>query len=342
MNDKRILPLTREEVRRVIHGEGNAPRVPTVLHFWTHPDEFPDPEATKRIMDWYPQDIQIIGARIPQIDVTDSAYPNYRWVRTNKTFDPSRGLDNRTVLDWDDLDEVLENFPKAEDYPPLFCWNQPDDGRYRVMLWWYLLFERHWQLRGMENALTDFYEYPDEVHRLYRKVTDFYLGMIRRAKNECSFDAVLTSDDLGTQTNTFFSLGIFREFFLPYYREITTLTHELGMDFWLHTCGNVKSFIPDFIDCGIDVLHPIQKYTMDEREIAEEFGNRITIWAGFDVQRTIPFGTPDDVRREARHIFDTYKRPDGRFLFGAGNGINGDCPLESLSALYDEAYQMKC
>lgn len=77
---------------------------------------------------------------------------------------------------------------------------------------------------------------------------------------------------------------------------------------------------------------------MDEKVIAEKFGGDICIWAGFDVQRTIPYGTTDDVREEVRFMIDTYGRPDGRLMLTAGNGITSDCKVESLGALLDEAY----
>ena len=155
---------------------------------------------------------------------------------------------------------------------------------------------------------------------------------------ELRADGVLTSDDIGMQTGPFFSTAFFDEFFAPYYRELAERAHRHGMHFWLHACGNIEPFLPRLIDLGIDVIHPIQKYAMDETRIAEVYGGSICIWAGFDVQRIIPFGTANEVRAEVRHLMDTWHRPEGRFLFTAGNGINGDCPVESLRALYDEAY----
>ena len=92
------------------------------------------------------------------------------------------------------------------------------------------------------------------------------------------------------------------------------------------------------IDLGLDVLHPIQKFAMDETHIARAFGGQLAFWVGFDVQQTIPYGTVDEVRREVRHLFDTYYREDGRLLFTMGNGITGDTPITSLEALYEEAY----
>ncbi|HET6455163.1 MAG TPA: uroporphyrinogen decarboxylase family protein, partial [Armatimonadota bacterium] len=110
------------------------------------------------------------------------------------------------------------------------------------------------------------------------------------------------------------------------------------MHFWLHCCGNVEEFIPDWIEMGLDVLHPIQKHTMDDKTIAREFGKDICIWAGLDVQQVIPWGTPEEVRAEIRFLIDTYLRPEGRLMLTAGNGITEDCPVESLRAFCDEAY----
>ncbi|MCY2927459.1 MAG: hypothetical protein NT031_18885, partial [Planctomycetota bacterium] len=103
--------------------------------------------------------------------------------------------------------------------------------------------------------------------------------------------------------------------------------------------GNIMQFIPEWIDSGLDVLHPIQKHTMDEGLVARRFGDKLTIFAGMDVQPTIPWGTPDDVRREVRFLIDTYWRPgQGRCMITAGNGINGDCTLASLEAFLDETF----
>lgn len=330
--------LGREELRRVIEGRGNAGRVPVMLHFWINPGAFPEPEKARAILDRYPQDAQPIWFQIPRIYEAPADDPSYRWSWKDAA---SKGgaLDSDGIIeDWDEeLDPFLHDFPSAQ-YPGLIPESPKDDGRYRLGCWWYFLFERFWSIRGMENALTDFYEYPEAVHALFRKLTDFYKRMLERGKRELNLDGIFTSDDLGTQTSVFFSGKIFDEFFFPYYKEIVDKAHELHMHFWLHTCGNITEFLPKFIDIGIDVIHPIQKYTMDERTIARVYGDRIAVWAGFDVQRTIPYGTADEVRAEVRNIMDAYARPDGRFLFTLGNGATGDTPIPSLEALFDEVF----
>jgi hypothetical protein len=333
-------PLTREEVKRVIEGKEQASRVPVLLHFWTYPGAFgSDEKRVQTLLDQYPQDCQVMSSCQPDTYVGTELDPEYRWMNSDDPHaDDEGGLDERVVIeDWSQLDSILESFPSG-DYPDMFPSNPEPDGRYRLGNWWFCYFERHWSLRGMTNALTDFILYPEETHRFYRALTDLYKQVIERGAKECNWDGFFTSDDIGTQKGPFFSLQIFREFFKPYYKELIDTAHANGMHFWLHTCGNVELFLEDFIEIGLDVIHPIQKYTMDEKHIADTYGSRLCIWAGFDVQQTIPYGTPEDVRKEVRFMMDTYHRAEGRMMLTCGNAITGDTPIPSLEALFDEAF----
>ena len=336
-----ITPLTRESLIQVIEGRGQAHRVPLLFHTWISPDAFGADQrgAVARLLDLYPMDAQVIDLNVPSVYDAPADNPGFRWSYRDPRVDMTgRPLDSAGVVeDWDkELEPLLADFPSA-DYPGLIPCSPPDDGRYRLGKWFYFFFERFWSIRSMEDALTDFYLYPDAVHALFQKLTDFYLRMITRARDELHLDGIFTSDDLGTQTSTFFSPEIFDEFFAPYYKQVIDHVHALGMHFWLHACGNIESLIPRFIDLGVDVLHPIQKHTMDERHIARRYGDRICIWAGFDVQQTIPYGTAEDVRREVRFLMDSYRRNDGRFMLTLGNGATPDTPMESLEALFDES-----
>jgi uroporphyrinogen-III decarboxylase len=211
-------------------------------------------------------------------------------------------------------------------------------GRYTGIHWAYCLYERMWSLRGMENILCDFYENPEHVHRFMDALTDFHCAMIRKGAKELEVDSVWTTDDIGMQTGPMFSPAVFKEFFKPRYARMVKTAHDCGLHFWLHTCGDVRLFMDDLIEVGMDVIHPIQKYTMDEREIAERFGGKICVWTGMDVQQILPRGSTDDVRREVRFMIDTFDRPDGGCMVTAGNGITPDVPVENLLAFYDETY----
>ena len=330
--------LTKQQIKNVIEGKGAANRIPMSYHLWAEARVFGENEAlAQEYLNKYPCDIEKFYLNIPDVFHAPDGFPDYRWIAKDVTVDETIGLDARIALpDWDDLDELLENFPDAE-YPHLI----PQAGKsdtYRLAHWWYLLFERLWSLRGMENALMDFYTNPEKVHALFDKLTTMYCRIFERAKNELDADGMFLSDDIGTQTSAFFSLDIFNEFFKPYYKIMADKAHSLGMHIWLHCCGNVELFLPGLIEIGIDVIHPIQKYAMDEQRIAREFGGQICFWAGFDVQQVIPYGTEDEVRAEVRHLIDTFKRDDGRLILTFGNGITEDCPVNSLYAALDESY----
>ena len=337
-------PLTRDEVVSVIEGRSAASRVPVNLHFWVHPNTFEEREPqVLDILNRFPVDIQILPMWMPgQFRKQHDACPNFSWLPWEQppAVEGAVGIDAHVALtDWDRIDEIIASFPTA-DMPPHVVGNaQEDAGAYRLLQWFFCLFERHWSLRGMTNALMDYYTNAAEVHRLFDALTTLYCDLIERAAAETRCDGLWTSDDLGTQTAPFFSVDIFREFYKPYYARIFDTCHRLGLHAWMHACGDVAAFIPDWIDAGLDVLHPIQKYCMDDSEIAAAFGDKLTIFSGIEVQQVIPWGTPDEVRAEVRRLMDIYWRPgEGRMMFTAGNEINNDCTLASLEALFDEAF----
>lgn len=333
--------LTKQEVINVIEGKRTTERIPNLCSFWIYPGSFEGQEEEMR--QWLAEqayDISVQGVRMPDVCRGTEEDPEYCWLPAGREGKTEGGIDSQVYLeDWEDTELVEEMYAKfpSPDTANIFPGKEKiDHAKYVVGHWFYCLFERHWSIRGMENALTDFYFYPEEVHRLYQKLTDFYIRIMERFREECGADGIFTSDDIGTQTGPFFSLEIFRTFFKPYYKQIIDKAHELGMHFWLHTCGNIELFMEDFIEIGLDVIHPIQKYTMDEKQIVRKYGGRICFLAGFDVQNIIPYGTPEDVRAEVRFLINTFSRPDGRFMITMGNGSTNDWKKESLQALYDE------
>lgn len=333
-------PLPKQQLIDVIEGRKNASRIPILVHFWITPDVFGDRKSQfEEILSKYPEDVWWVTLKRPDTYKAPMDDPSYRWSYMDAKEQVSAFDHSGVIKDWEtQLEPLLADFPNPE-YPGLIPTAvPPDDGRYRLGVFWWFYFEVIWQLRNMDDVLIDFYEEPEAIHAVFRKLTDFYKRMLTRARDELQLNGIFTSDDLGTQTSTFFSPKFFDEFFAPYYKEVIDHVHSLGMHFWLHTCGNIESLLTRFIDLGIDVLHPIQKYTMDEKRVSQIYGNRITIWAGFDVQQTIPYGTPEDVRREVRFMMDTYSRSNGRFMFTLGNRLTKDTPLESLEALLDEAF----
>jgi uroporphyrinogen decarboxylase len=150
-------------------------------------------------------------------------------------------------------------------------------------------------------------------------------------------DGVFTSDDLGHQRGPMMSPATFHEFLYPFYCEIGAECRKHGLHFWLHSCGDNTRLLPDLVSSGLDVFHPVQKGTMDEKRIAADFGDRLSFLAGFDVQHILREGSVENVRAEVRFLIDTFDGPGGGLCLAAGNGILPGTPLSSVDAFLDEA-----
>lgn len=297
----------------------------------------------------YGRPLHDMVARYPN-DVIAVGYPQPDWNTLADTrIDESIGLDNRAIIR--DYNKIHEQAERIREFGRNLDMSQAKEiraanlDRYCSGSTWFALYERLWSLRGMENTLIDFYEQPDEVKVLMRAICDFHISAIHEF-GKLGYDAISISDDLGTQISTMFSPAVFDEFYRPLYTEMFGAAHEYGMHTWMHCCGYMESLLPGLIDAGLDVIHPVQHSTFpggvsanDPRRIVEQFGGKITFWAGVDVQYLLPRGTVDDVRRGIREMIDTFDGPNGGMVVAAGNGIMPETPFENIEAFFDETYQ---
>jgi hypothetical protein len=149
--------------------------------------------------------------------------------------------------------------------------------------------------------------------------------------------AFITGTDFGTQRGPFISPEAYRELFKPFHREVNDLIHrKSSWKTFIHSCGSVYQLIPDFIEAGFDILNPVQcsAAEMEALRLKERFGDHLTFWGGgIDTQKTLPFGTPDQVYKEARERIDIFNQ-DGGFVFNAVHNIQGNTPVENIEALF--------
>ncbi len=148
----------------------------------------------------------------------------------------------------------------------------------------------------------------------------------------------VTGTDFGAQQGPFLSPRTYRELFMPFHRAVNDWVHQnTTWRTFIHSCGSVRAFLPDFIEAGFDILNPVQcsAADMDPRELKAKFGERLTFWGGgVDTQRTLPFGTPEEIRREVRERMETFA-PGGGFVFAAIHNVQAGIPVENLVALYE-------
>lgn len=333
-SDAMYQSLPKEEVIAAIERK-NPSRVPLILtKFWGQGLREQYGQQLSQF-DKYPEDAILLLSS--SIDPDKMALP---WLPDEtKTW----SIDERVVLaDWKYLDDFIALMPKGDEPGLLDSSHEQaqethEQNRYFLHGFWKLFFEKPWEIRGMSNIMIDYYDHPDEVHKLNEALCNLYVTLIKRASQELKPDGFWSSDDLGSQRQLMMRPDQFREFIKPYYCRIAQACHEENMHFWLHSCGNNTDIMEDLIDTGLDVLHPIQKHAMNEKQIVRQYGERMTFLAGMDVQKTLVFGKPEDVRAEVRYLIDTFDRPDGGMCLAAGNGIVEGTPLENIEAFLDEA-----
>ncbi len=195
------------------------------------------------------------------------------------------------------------------------------------------LWERAHFMRGLDTLLMDLREHPAFVHDLLDRICEYILatlsGMVGHAP-----DGVFISDDYGFQDRLMMSPADWREFVKPRLARVIAASRDHGLVTMLHSCGCVSAIIPDLIELGLDILHPIQPEAMDVFALKREYGKDITFCGGISTQQTMPLGSPEDVRAEvelkAREL-----GVGGGYILEPGITLQADVPLENLVALVE-------
>ena len=180
----------------------------------------------------------------------------------------------------------------------------------------------------------------DYVYKVFETQCQFALKNIERLA-EAVGDKVqvvfISGADFGTQRGLFISKKAYRDLFKPFHKAVNDKIHELtNWKTFIHSCGAVYELIPDFIEAGFDVLNPVQCSAdgMDPESLKKEFGRDVVFWGGgVDTQKTLPFGTPEQVYRE---VFERIKvfAEGGGFVFNSVHNIQSNVPTENLLAVF--------
>jgi len=201
-------------------------------------------------------------------------------------------------------------------------------------------FETSWYMRGMERFMMDMVLKPELAHAILERVTDFYVEHFTRllAAARGEIDLVFTADDIGGQQGLLMSLDMWAAFLKPCHERINRVVHEAGARVIYHSDGAVMDAAPGLVDMGIDVLQALQfdASGMDPERLKRDFGDRLCFEGGVSVQKTLPFGTPDDVRREVRDRIRVLGRRGG-YILGPSHAIQAGTPPENIAAMFDTA-----
>lgn len=212
----------------------------------------------------------------------------------------------------------------------------PDD--YAVLgVVWSAHFQDACAAFGMETALMNMVAEPEMFQAVIGRITEFYLkanGLFYEATGD-KLDAVLIGNDFGSQASLMLSRELIREFVLPGTKALIDQAKSYGLKVIHHSCGAIRDLIPDLIEIGVDVIHPIQALAagMDAPGLARDFGSTVSFCGGVDAQNLLVNGTPEEVKacvRELRRIF-----PTGLVISPSHEAILPDIAPENIRALFE-------
>jgi uroporphyrinogen decarboxylase len=204
-----------------------------------------------------------------------------------------------------------------------------------------MMLEFYQYLRGTEEFFMDLYMNPEFADALIEKITDLlielYVFFITPIAPYIAW--VEYASDFGMQDRSFLSPELFRRFLKKPYQRIFDAVREVAphAKVFLHTCGSVRSLIPDFIDMGVDILSALQPKAagMNSAELKREFGNDLVFHGGIDIQGAL-CGTLDEAVAETRRRIADYA-PGGGYICAPSNHFLDDIPVENFLAMYETA-----
>jgi uroporphyrinogen decarboxylase len=257
-----------------------------------------------------------LGGSITVSDVRDFNWPD--------PYDKglTRGLEEETAKIYDETEYAL-----VADYLAL--------GPFEGALW----------VRGWEDFLCDLYSDTKLAEAIMEKITDYTMGLWDQMLSAAGkyLNVVCLNDDLGMQDRSLISSDIYRKYVKKYTKRwYDFVRSKTKAKILHHSCGSCYELINDLIDCGIQILNPLQvsAANMQPEKLKKEFGDRIAFWGGLDVQTVLPNGTVRQVKDEVKRLIDTFG-DGGGYILAPSHNIQPDVPMENISAMFDAALEYR-
>jgi hypothetical protein len=182
--------------------------------------------------------------------------------------------------------------------------------------------------------------HPEYIHGIFELQCEIALKnleLLWQAVGDKADAIFVSGTDLGSQQKSFLSPAMYRTLYKPFHKRVNDWIHaHTPWKIFYHTCGSIVDLLGDLAEVGVDILNPVQCSAkgMDPAMLKQKWGDKFVFWgAGVDTQRTLPFGTPEQVYDEVRERVRIFNAGGG-FVFNTIHNIQYNVPTENLLAMF--------
>lgn len=267
-------------------------------------------------------------------EIKKGVYQDEWGVIWDRRIDKDIGTPINCILEGSNLNKLKVPDP---DNPERYAHFKPiikaNESRYLLAKFSYSLFERAWSLRGMENLMMDFIKNPSFVHELFGIIIDFNLKIMSNL-DRFNLDGVYFGDDWGSQRGLLINPNMWREFIKPYLKIMYKKAHDYGYDVFIHSCGDISEIINDLIEIGLNVFNPFQPEVMNIETLMMKYYHNLAFYGGISIQKTLPFGNPEEVCEEIENRIELAKRFEG-LIVSPSHDMLPDIPVKNILAMIE-------
>lgn len=212
----------------------------------------------------------------------------------------------------------------------------------------YAVYGGHWgwflaaasDLIGMEKLMILMVEKPEIAYKLFERIVDYFYecseNMFQKAKGYV--DIFFTGDDYGQQNGPLMSLEMWQKLIKPHIKRLYSLAKKYDLYITQHSCGSITYILDELIDLGLNAIEPVQvrAFDMGFESLVKRYAGKVVLQGSIDTQKTLPFGTEEDVRNEVISRIKLFQYKGG-FVLGPTQHLLTEIPLKNILAMYGAA-----